>query len=232
MTKIFAMIPVRMGSQRLKKKNFALLNKRPLLEYAIIAAKKSKIFDKIYLNSESVDVEKFAKKFNIEFYKRDPKFASSDTTSDEVVRDFFKTFNDVDLLVWVNTTTPFQTAKEIRTIVKYFIKKKADTLITVENKYAHSNYNNKPLNYLTTSKFARTQDLKPVQTFIYSLMMWKRKSFLKQYKKYRSGIFSGKVILYPIKGLSTVMIKTIDNFKLANFIMKQNKSFKLEYFKN
>ena len=232
MKKVFAMIPVRKGSQRLKKKNFALLNKKPLLEYAIIAAKKAKIFDKIYLNSESPDVKKFSKKFNVGFYKRDTKLASSITKSDDVVKDFFKTFNDIDVLVWVNTTTPFQTAEQIRKIVKYFLKRKADSLITVENKYAHANYNDKPLNYLKNSKFAKTQNLKPVQTFIYSLMIWRRRAFLKQYKKHKSGIFSGKVILYPVKGLSTIMIKTLDDFKLANFIMKQKKKFKMQYFKD
>ena len=42
--KIVAMIPARIGSERLKKKNLALLNKKPLIYYAINAAKKSKIF--------------------------------------------------------------------------------------------------------------------------------------------------------------------------------------------
>ena len=39
--KIFAMIPARIGSQRLKKKNLAfLINKKPLIEYVIQSAKK------------------------------------------------------------------------------------------------------------------------------------------------------------------------------------------------
>jgi hypothetical protein len=50
--KIVAMIPARIGSERLKKKNLALLNKKPLIYYAIHAAKKSKIFKEIYINSD------------------------------------------------------------------------------------------------------------------------------------------------------------------------------------
>ena len=34
------MIPARIGSQRLKKKNLALINKKPLIEYVIQSAKK------------------------------------------------------------------------------------------------------------------------------------------------------------------------------------------------
>ena len=49
---IYAMIPARMGSQRLKLKNLALLNVKPLIYYAIESAKVSKIFDKIFINSD------------------------------------------------------------------------------------------------------------------------------------------------------------------------------------
>ena len=52
MKKIFAMIPARIGSQRLKKKNLALINKKPLIEYVIDSAKKTKFFDEIYINSD------------------------------------------------------------------------------------------------------------------------------------------------------------------------------------
>ena len=51
--KIVAMIPARIGSQRLKFKNLALLNKKPLISYAIQKAKKSKIFSDIYINSDA-----------------------------------------------------------------------------------------------------------------------------------------------------------------------------------
>mgnify|MGYP000850915640 CR=1 FL=1 len=51
--KIIAMIPARIGSQRLKKKNLALVNKKPLIEYVIQSAKTSNIFHQIYINSDS-----------------------------------------------------------------------------------------------------------------------------------------------------------------------------------
>jgi len=44
---IVAMIPARSGSQRLKNKNLALIGNKPLIYYAINAAKKSKAFNKI-----------------------------------------------------------------------------------------------------------------------------------------------------------------------------------------
>ena len=50
--KICAMIPARIGSQRLKYKNLALINKKPMIYYAIEAAKKSGCFNKIFINSD------------------------------------------------------------------------------------------------------------------------------------------------------------------------------------
>jgi CMP-N-acetylneuraminic acid synthetase len=227
---IYAMIPARMGSQRLKLKNLALLNGKPLIYYAIESAKVSKIFDKIFINSDDNLFSKIAKRYGVRFYKRDKKLGSSSAKSDSVVNDFIKKFPEADIIVWVNSIAPLQTGKEINKIVNFFVKSKRDSLITVENKKTHCNYNNRALNYLKKSKFAKTQDLKSIQIFVYSLMMWKKKVFTKQYKKNKSAILCGKTYFYPIKAPSTVIVKTIDDLKLADFIIKSSaKKFKLKY---
>ena len=51
--KIYAMIPARIGSTRLKMKNLALINGKPLIYYAIKAAKDSGVFERIIVNSDS-----------------------------------------------------------------------------------------------------------------------------------------------------------------------------------
>lgn len=229
---IFAMIPARLGSQRLKKKNLAKVGTKALCEHAIISAKRSNIFDEIYLNTESLSLKKYADKYKIGFYHRSKELARNNTNSDLVVKDFFDKFKEADVLVWINTTTPFLNHQEIRNIVNSFLKKKANTLITTEIKYAHTNYRNKSLNYKKNMKFARTQDLKPIETFNYAMMIWERNSFLKSFKKYKSGILSGKVIFYPLAGLSTLMIKKKEDLILADFIMKsKNLNLKVKYIK-
>ena len=42
---IFAMIPARIGSQRLKKKNLALINNKPLIEYVFNPKKQISLKD-------------------------------------------------------------------------------------------------------------------------------------------------------------------------------------------
>ena len=50
---IYAMIPARAGSERLKIKNLSLLDGKPLISYSILAAKDSGIFNKIIINSDN-----------------------------------------------------------------------------------------------------------------------------------------------------------------------------------
>ena len=65
--KIIAMIPARKGSTRLKNKNLAIINKKPLIYYSIKAAKESKVFDSIFLNSDHKLYESLAKRYDINF---------------------------------------------------------------------------------------------------------------------------------------------------------------------
>ena len=82
---IFAMIPARMGSQRIAMKNVALLKGNPLIYYAIQAAKEAGIFDRIIINSENILFSKIAKRYNVEFYQRPARWATSTVLSVSVV---------------------------------------------------------------------------------------------------------------------------------------------------
>ena len=153
---IIAMIPARMGSTRLTMKNLALLNGKPLIYYAINAAKDSEVFKRIVINSEDSLFEKIAKRYGIEFYHRPAQFATSTTKSDFVVHDFVMN-NQCDIVVWVNPTSPLQTGEEIKQVVKYFIKENLDTLITVNDMQVHCVFKNKPINFKLNEVFAQTQ---------------------------------------------------------------------------
>ena len=62
-----AIIPARLGSKRLRQKNIKNFFGKPIIFYSIEAAKKTKIFDKIIVSTESEKlkriVEKMVQKF-------------------------------------------------------------------------------------------------------------------------------------------------------------------------
>ena len=229
--KIIAMIPARIGSQRLKKKNLALINKKPLIEYVIQSAKKSRIFDKIYINSDDQIFKKIALKNNINFYLRNKKFGSSNTKSDDVVYDFLIN-NKCDIVVWVNPIAPLQKSQEIKEVVNYFINKKLNSLITTNQLKNHAIYQKKPLNFKNKEKFAKTQNLNPVEIMVYSLMMWSAKSFIMNYKKKNRAILHSRVGFYPVNKFSGIIVKDKIDLEIVSKILKiSKKNNSIKYFK-
>lgn len=217
--KNYAMIPARFGSSRLKFKNLALINNKPLIYYAINAAKQSKVFDKIIINSDHHIFSDIAKRYNVDFYKRPRKFGTSKAKSDDVVLDFIKKFPKADIITWVNPIAPLQDAKLIKKINQSFIEQKLDSLITTEKKQVHALYGIKPINFKSKGKFEQTQNLKPISIFVYSIMMWKSKKFLLDKKK---RLFCGKFGTFDIDRSYSLIIKEKKDLILAEKLMKKN----------
>jgi len=220
---IYAMIPARVGSTRLKLKNLSLIAGKPLIEYAIDAAKDSQVFDRVVINGDHRIFEKISERCCVDFYQRRGSLGSSQTKSDEVVFDFFQNHPEADILAWVNTIAPFQTSGEIREATNFFVNKELDSLITVEEKKVHANFRNEPINYSPNEVFSQTQDLLPVNIFTYSLMMWRRETFISQYLKNGFALFSGKFATFKISRLTGHIIKDELDLAMANAMMKMLK---------
>ncbi len=58
-----AIIPARKGSKRIKNKNIKLFSKFPIIFWSILAAKKTRLFDKIIVSTDDKAISKIAKKF-------------------------------------------------------------------------------------------------------------------------------------------------------------------------
>ena len=221
--RIIAMIPARLGSTRLAMKNLALVNGKPLIYYAVRAAKGSGVFDRVVINSEDAVFEKIALRYDVEFYQRPAEWATSTAKSDCVVYDFLK-HNRCDIVAWVNPTSPLQTAQEVRGVVRYFMKNRLDSLITVKDEQVHCVYKGRPVNFNFDEIFAQTQELAPVESFVYSVMMWRTEAFMRSFEEKGHAFFSGRVGFYPVSKLSSVIIKREEDLMLADSILRTLKS--------
>ncbi|MDD5269587.1 MAG: hypothetical protein PHE80_00165 [Candidatus Omnitrophica bacterium] len=229
--KIIAMIPARMGSTRLAKKNLALIGGKPMVYYAIRAAKGSRVFDKIVINSEDAVFGSIAKRYGVKYYRRPPQWATSSAKSDHVVYDFIKN-NPCDIVAWVNPTSPLQTGEEVRQAMEYFVKNRLDSMITVKDEQVHCVYEGKPVNFSIKEVFARTQELVPVQPFVYSVMAWRTKVFVKDFERKGFAFFCGKTGYFPVSKLSAVIIKRQEDLMLADYLLRAasgKKGYKLRY---
>lgn len=225
------MIPARMGSERLKQKNLALINGRPMISYAIDAAVKSGAFTKVQVNSDGKIFKKIAEDYGADFFLREEDLAGSTIKADDVVYDFIKNFPG-DVTVWLNTTSPLQTAEEIKNVMDYFFENDLDSLITTRKEYVHSNYDGKPLNYSIGESFSKTQDLIPVERFCYSIMAWKNDVFMKEYEEKGHAMFCGKTGTFEISKEASLIVKHAEDLKLIDAIVRgrENQSDEVEYY--
>ena len=231
--KVICMIPARIGSQRFKKKNLAIIQKKPILSWGIEAALNSNIFDEVIINGDDDLFEKISNSYGLRYHNRKSELSSSLAKSDDVVYDFLKLF-DTDYIVWFNAIAPLQTNNDIKGFVKNLLENKIDSLFSIKSENIQSLYKNKPLNFSTFEKFAKTQDLPPLKLFVPSMMGWKSEPFKKKYLASKFGFFSGKVGYYEIKSkLSTLVIKSEEDFRLIRSVVEGISSYnnEVKYYK-
>ena len=124
---IYAFIPARGGSSRLKDKNYLEFKGKVLFEWSIAAAERSKFVDKLIFSSDS---EKYIKHTNKLNYKKEiiiDKRSSINASSKNKIYDYLKTdfiqnnkyLSDEDYIVMLLPTQPFRSVSEIDNVIKY-----------------------------------------------------------------------------------------------------------------
>lgn len=216
-----AMIPARIGSERFKMKNLALIKGRPLITYALEAALESNAFDKVIINGDHESFRQIADEWNVEYYSRPEGLGSSITRSDTLIFDFMQSCAQQDTIVtWVNPISPLITAEDIRQFLLHFEKSGSDSCITTSLKYVHAKYGSAPLNYSSSDLFAKTQDLEPVELFDYSLMAWRSSIFIDSYIANGSAIFCGRSTTYNLPAHRTYHVKTLEDFAVVSALIE------------
>lgn len=221
---IICMIPARIGSQRFKKKNLALINEKTVLEWGIDAAKNSKVFDKIIVNGDHDLFNQIAKKNEVDFFFRDRNLGSSDTRSDEVIINFIDNF-ECEFVVWFNAIAPLQQIKDIMLFSQELLTNNYQSLFAVKTQQIQTLYENKPLNFSYKKKFEKTQDLKPPTIFVPSLMGWNAECFREFYSKNGYGFFCGNTGYVEVSLLSSLVIKNEEDFRMIRSVVEGVKTF-------
>ncbi len=228
------MIPARLGSQRVKKKNLRLINQKPLIQYVIDTLKKCDFFDQIYINSEAKIFEKIAKENGISFYHRDKNLSSNKSTNDEFALDFINNVEG-DVLLQVLPTSPLITSYEINNFVNYYKSNNIKTLISVCSHRIACLYKNKPINFNKLKMNPPSQNMTPIYSYSTVLMAWDFKIFKKNMSKYKSAYHggSGKTDYFPLSPLASIDIDEEEDFLLVEKILLSNnlKNSKPRYYK-
>ncbi len=225
--KVIAMIPARLGSKRVPKKNLRLLGDKPLISYVIETAIKSGIFDDVYVNSESDEIGSVATYFGAKFYKRKHALADDDTNNDQFLEDFCRHVES-DFVVQILPTSPFISTDEVSAFVKELLSKDLDTLVSVAEHQIACVFDNSPINFSKLEPHISSQLMKPVQSYATVLMGWNKKKFLHDIEQFGFGYHGtdGNIGYFPLKGFSLVDIDNEEDFRMADVVLEYLKGDK------
>lgn len=216
--KVVAMIPARMGSQRLKQKNLRELDGVPLIVRAVRKCKESSVFDEIWVNSENTAFQKYAEEEGVFFHKRPEELGSNTATSEDFVYEFFKS-RDCSHLVQVHSIAPLLSSEEVRNFTKSFINGDYDVFLSAENVQIECAFEGEPINFTYDEK-TNSQLLKPVQRITWSITGWKKDVFTDAVEKGKCATYSGRVGYFPVDKMGGLIIKEEQDLMMAEALLK------------
>lgn len=221
MNKIKVHIIARLESKRVLRKNLRMLNGKPMILYAIEAAKESKLINNadIYINTENDILGQLALNNGIKYFKRDEALAEDDVVLDQTTYAFIN-YVDCDIVGMVNPVCPLTTGEDIDNGLKYFLENDFDTLLTVREEYLHAFMDGNPLNIELNKKIPITQKLSPIQIVTWNFCFWKTEVFRKNYEEKGFGVFSGKIGLFAIDKLKAIKISEESDFQMAEALLR------------
>lgn len=134
--KILAIIPVRSGSKGIINKNVRNFAGKPLLYYPISIAKKSGIFDRIIIDTDSESIAGLAKELDAEVPYLRPKHLATDSSviTDAILLLLKRLKRDQyepDVICLLQTTSPLREIEDVLDCYKMLKKPGIDSVVTV-----------------------------------------------------------------------------------------------------
>ena len=219
---IKAVIPVRAGSQRVKNKNIRPFAGSSLLEIKINQLKQIDLIDEIIVNTDSQEMLSIAEALGVTPYKRDPYFASSEVSANDLYRNVAET-TDADTIMFTHVTNPMLKTETIINIIETFnnLKDGFDSVSTVSIVKEFLWKDGMPINYDVNHK-PRSQDLPEIYSLNHAINILPRNTMYK-----RKDLMGYKPYFYTLDRYEAIDIDNEIDFEFAEFMYKKYKENKL-----
>ena len=213
---IKALIPVRAGSQRVKNKNIRPFAGSSLLEIKIKQMQRIKELDGVIVNSDSDEMLDIAKNLGAETFKREPYYASSEVSANELYRNIAETTNS-DLILYTHVTNPLLEDETISSIINKYndIKSKYDSITTVSLVKEFLWKDGKPINYDVNNK-PRSQDLPEIFSLNHAINLIPRRLMYE-----RKDLMGYKPYFYLLDDIEAIDIDNEIDFEFAEFMYRK-----------
>ena len=218
---------MRGNSVGVKNKHIRTINGKPLMYFTIKQAIRSKIFDHVMVSTDSKKILKIAKSYGADGWFLRPKKLSLKTSPKVPViqHAFFqaeKFYNKkFNIIVELDATSPLRKIKDIANAYKFFVKKKANMLLTGCKSRKNPYYNiieivNNKLKKVKKSKknIYRRQDAPKTYEGNASVYIWDRKSLI-NFKSH----FNKKTVFYEMPENRSIDIDSEFDFQLVKLLL-------------
>lgn len=213
-----AVVLARSSSKRIKNKNIIDFFNKPMLAYPIEAALNSKLFEKVFISSDSMEYVHLAKNYGASFLDLRPKVLADDrTTTLEVMAYHMKELElkDEDIACCLYGTSVFLQEKHLRNAFETLKQNQNTDYVFTCSPFSASPYRSFSLENGVQMAFkehsnARTQDLKTLYHDAGLLYMGKAQAF-----KEMRPIFSPNSIALELSPLEVQDIDTLEDLELA-----------------
>ncbi|WP_240444171.1 pseudaminic acid cytidylyltransferase [Helicobacter pylori] len=211
-----AIVLARSSSKRIKNKNIIDFFNKPMLAYPIEAALNSKLFEKVFISSDSMEYVNLAKNYGASFLNLRPKALADDrATTLEVMAYHMKELElkDEDIACCLYGTSALLQEKHLKNAFET-LKENTDYVFTCAP-FSASPYRSFSLENGVQMAFkehlnTRTQDLKTLYHDAGLLYMGKAQAF-----KEMRPIFSPNSIVLELSPLEVQDIDTLEDLELA-----------------
>lgn len=222
--RIVALIPARKGSKRIKGKNGILINGKPLFEYSIEIAKKSKYIDKVIFSTDSQEWLDYAQSLGCEKNQLRPKELSSDTskTIDVMLYELeHMKCQNFDAIVLLQPTSPYRTVDLLDSAIEEYFKTETSLITVIRAKeqpiFMRKIINGKLEKILNTTSDVRSQDFEKIYKIIGNIYI----NNVKQLKS--STVLNENEVGYIIDEKFDIDIDTIEDIEKARAVIEESK---------
>ncbi len=128
-SRIYALIPAKSYSRRLKNKNLLKIKNKSLIEIAIESVRGNKKIYKIFISTNSKNIFKLAKKLGADAIIR--KNLNNNLPSFTVIKDFINQIKPEkkSLIIYLQPTSPLRNYNHVKVALNKFIKAKNKTIL-------------------------------------------------------------------------------------------------------
>lgn len=208
---VAALIGVRGGSQRIKKKNSRDFSNSNLLRIKVMQLLEVKNLDRVIVNSEDDALLSIAKESGAEVVKRDPAFATDGISTSEYYKNIAENC-DADIILSATVTTPLMRKESYEKGIKKFLELQGQGFDSVTSCSVLKEFlyvNGKPLNY-DPSNQVRSQDLPNIFALNYGYSILFRDDMIRN-----KNIVGKNPFFMPHNKIESVDIDTLEDFFIA-----------------